>query len=59
MKISAIPNFTPQILTDDKITKAINSLYSKQREALHGLQVIMSYDERDVEPVQIFPSEAG
>ena len=33
-KTSAIPNFIPQILPDDKIAKGINSLNSKQKKII-------------------------
>ena len=39
-KTSAIPNFIPQILPDDKSAKGINSLNSKQTWFIHGLNIM-------------------
>ena len=36
-KISAVPNFLPQILPDDEISEGINSLNLKQREVFNVL----------------------
>ena len=55
-KTSALPNFVPQILSDDKIAEGINSLNSKQREIFNEihtwLKEYVKYDGRNVEPIQ-------
>ena len=59
-KTSAIPNFMPQVLPDDKIAKSINSLNSKQREVFNVVHTwatnFVKCDGQDVEPVNIFLS---
>ena len=62
-KTFAIPNFMPQILSDDEIAKGINSLNSKQREVLNMIRTLakdyVKDGGHDVEPVYIFLPGSG
>ena len=62
-KTSAIANFMPQILPDDEIAKAINSLNSKQMEVFNVVHTwakdYVKYNEYDFEPLHIFLSGKG
>ena len=62
-KTSEIPNFMPQVLPDDEISKGINSLNSKQREVFNVVHTwaknFGKCDGHDVEPVYIFLSGSG
>ena len=59
-KTSAIPNFMPQILSDNEIAKGINSLNLKEREVFNVVHTwaknYVKYDGHDVQPVHIFLS---
>ena len=57
---SAIPNFMPQILADDKVAKRINSLNSEQREVFNVVHTwAKDYGKYDVEQVPIFFCSSG
>ena len=51
-KISAVPNFTPQIILDDELTEGTNSIYSEQREVFNVFQTwikdYVKYDEHNI-----------
>ena len=55
-KTSVLPNFVPQMLSDDKIAEGVNSLNSKQKEIFNEihtwLKEYVKYDGRNVEPIQ-------
>ena len=59
-KASALPNFLPQLLPDDEIKEGINSLNSKQEEAINMVHTwvkdYVKHNAHNVEPIYIFIS---
>ena len=62
-KLSALPNFMPQILPDDEVVKGTNSLNLKQRQVFNVVHTwvkdYVKFDGHSVETIHIFLSGSG